>query len=87
MTGTPDELLESVAKAMYERGGKRGPWSHCPDFERNQIYLPEARLAIVATLRGIRGTMGGSEVSLFASVICKDDIDALIVKYEGENHD
>tara|TARA_R110000765_G_scaffold386101_1_gene477997 strand:+ start:330 stop:578 length:249 start_codon:yes stop_codon:yes gene_type:complete len=78
MTGTPDEPLESVAKAMYERGGKRGPWSHCPDFERNQIYLPEARLAIVATLKAIRPTNKAH---------MHHNIDALIAKYEGENHD
>jgi hypothetical protein len=95
MTGSPDELVESVAREMcfayWLKNGDDEPIAQKMTDAGWQGWVNEALAAIVATLRWVRGTMGGSEVSLFASVICKDDIDALITKYEGaalgESHD
>jgi hypothetical protein len=78
MTGTLDELVESVRVALCCSLGCQSPY---PALCARAGEL-NARAAIVATLKGVRETMGGIEVSVFSGVLCKDDIDALIAKYD-----
>lgn len=91
MIGTPDGLVESVRRAVRDPIASVDEWQSyvrktaSPDGKTIRSVIlndEECRASIVATLKGVRETMGGSEVSVFSGVLCKDDIDALIAKYE-----